>query len=241
MTLYPAPESVFTDPVLAIYFKPLLSIAAQVNNCSYDIHLLTRDGLICKEESAFQYAENYCFGFRYHKGRYEFMGDLQVFEGADDIPALYNFLQHDFEQKKDEYLKNKTTVKEYLAAIYENKQVALGLDNDAYTTYARSFYSYEFTRYYYQKYGAHRHISVVTEQWAKNTDPFLLDEDEMREILEEWLEGFEEDVVHEYNINADMLVAATESRRFAALSGSCVILALLDEKRELVYMVESNT
>ena len=239
ITLYPAPETVFTDPSLALYFKPLFSTTAQANGKSYSIHMLCRDGLICKEEPAYQYAENYCFGFRYHEGRYEFIGDLQVFEGSDYVPALYRFLQEDFEQKKDGYLKNKTTVKEYLQGLRNDLQAIPGLHDETYTEiYARSFYSYEFTRYYYQKYGTHRHISVVTEQWAKNTDPFLLDKEDAQDIMEEWLEGFEEDTEYQYGITTNSFVAGTESRRFTALAGSSVVLALLDADKELVYMVE---
>lgn len=237
--LYPEPSAVFKDPALALYFKPLLTHAVNVNNKDYQIHLFSRDGLICKEEPIYQYSENYCFGFRYNDGKYEFLGDLQVFEETEKLSALHQLLQQDFDAKKDEYLKNKTTVKEYLEAIRKELEDASRFGEYIYAEiYARSFYSYEFTRYYYRKYGAHRHISVVTEQWAKNTDPFLLDEDDAQDMLEEWFEGFDEDTESKYGISTDMFAGGTESRRFTALAGSSVVFALVDAEKDIVYMVE---
>lgn len=240
ITLYPLPESVFADPVLALYFKPLLTATVMINNKSYAIHLLSTDGLICKEEQGCQYAENYFFGFAYNRGLYQFKGNLQVFENADKVPVLYHFLKEDFLANKDRYLKSKTPVKEYLQSLHTDlKAISAFTDLDDAEYYAKAFYSYEFTRFYYQKYGAFRHVSVVTEGWAKNTNPFLLDEEEALNILEEWLEGFREDTPYDYTITEEMLVAGTERRRFAHSGG--FTLVLLDPEKEIVYMVECGS
>jgi|GEM_PF-1590130 len=239
ITLYPSPEAVFADPALALYFKPLLTVAIQLNNKSYGIHLLSTDGLICHEEPEYQYAENYLFGFAYNQGLYQFKGNLQVFENADKVPALYQFLQEDFSANKDQYLKSKTPVKEYLQNLHTGlKAISAFADFDDAEYYTKAFYSYEFTKCYYEKYGAHRHISVVTEGWGKNTDPFLLDEEDARDILEEWLERFEEDSPYDYKITEEMLIAGTERRRFAHSGG--FTLALLDAEKEMVYVVECS-
>lgn len=240
ITLYPLPEAVFADPALALYFKPLLTATVIINNKSYAIHLLSTDGLICREQPGYQYAENYFFGFAYNKGLYQFKGNLEVFENADKVPALYHFLQDDFLANKNRYLKSKTPVKEYLQHLHADlKAISAFTDLDDAEYYAKAFYSYEFTRYYYQKYGAQRHISVVTEGWTKNTDPFLLDVGEALNILEEWLEGFSEDTPYDYKITKEMLVAGTERRRFAHSAG--FTLALLDPENEIVYMAECSS
>ena len=239
--LYPDPTTVFTDPALSVYFKPLLTANTEAGGQSRAIHLLSTDGLICEETLSFRYAENFCFGFSCNAGRYQFLGDLRVFREADLVPALHRLLLEDFEQKKAAYVKNKTTTGEYLEQlqpILKTEPAAAGFTDAEY--YARSFYSYEFTKYYYQRFGVHRHVSVVTEGWAKNTDPFLLDGDDAGDILEEWLDGFEEKAAHQYRITAAMFAAGTERRRFVSLS-SGLVLALLDPREEIVYMIECTS
>ncbi len=39
ITLYPEPSEVFTDPSLAVYFKPLLTTSVHLSGKSYKIHL----------------------------------------------------------------------------------------------------------------------------------------------------------------------------------------------------------
>ena len=226
--LYPDPATVFAEPALAMYFKPLLTVLGET-----PVHLLTRDGMIVKHEPAYQFAENYCFGFGLEAGKYRFLGSVDAFEASGKIPALYAQLHNDWQQNKDGYLKGKTPVKVYLEA-----HAAL-LDSEYASIYARSFYSFEFTRYYYQKFGVHRHVSVVTEGWAKTDDDFLLEGADAGDVLEECLGLIEEEgAVYPLNLSAGMIVAATESRRFAALSGSCFVMGLLDRENEILYMVE---
>jgi len=236
--LYPEPSEVFTDPSLVMYFKPLLTTLIHLNGKPYKIHLVSTDGLICEEESTIKYSENYLFGFRYHQGIYEFLGNPEVFTDSTSVPALYELLQQDFLENRDQYIKIKKTVKEYLKEIRLQILSVPGFnDPDAAEYYAKAFYSYEFTKYYYQKYGVHRHISVVTEGWAKNTDPFLLDEEDGQDILEEFLMNMEDDSPHDYGLSPEQFAAGTERRRFVSLSGS-LVLALADPEQDIIYMAE---
>lgn len=238
ITLYPEPSKVFTDPSLAMYFKPLLTTLAHLNGQQYTIHLLSTDGLICKEESSVKYSENYLFGFRDHHGIYEFLGNPEVFINNTSVPALYELLLQDFLENRDKYLKAKKTVKEYLMDIREPILSLPELDDtDAAQYYAKAFYSYEFTKYYYQKYGVHKHISVVTEGWGKNTDPFLLDKEDGQDVLEEFLMNMEEDSLHDYGLNPEQFIAGTERRRFVSLSGG-LVLALRDPENDIIYIAE---
>lgn len=241
ITLYPEPSEVFTDPSLAVYFKPLLTTSVYLSGKSYKIHLLSTDGLVCKEESTIRYSENYLFGFRYNQGVYEFLGNAEAFVDSTAVPALYEFLQQDFLENRDEYLKTKKTVKEYLEDIRVQILSLPGFeDPDTAEYYAKAFYSYEFTKYYYQKYSVHRHISVVTEGWAKNTDPFLLDEEEGQDVLEEFLMNLEEDSPHDYGLSPEQFTAGIERRRFVSLSGA-LVLALADPEQDIIYIAEYSS
>ncbi|MGE7774754.1 hypothetical protein ACQKLP_08525 [Chitinophaga sp. NPDC101104] len=66
--LHPDPATVFADPAMAMYFKPLLTVLGET-----PVHLLTREGLIVKNEPDYRFAENYCFGFGMEAGKYRLL------------------------------------------------------------------------------------------------------------------------------------------------------------------------
>jgi len=237
IVFYPAIEKVFKDTTLAVYFRPLLSVTTSVAGKPYVIHLVATDGLFCKEK--FNYAEKNFFGFKYNGGLYEFLGDLKVFNGYNKIPALYSFLQQDFLLSRDGYLANKVKVSDYLKKIASQlKKMFTHQDFSDAEYYAEAFYSYEFTKYYYERFGTHRHISVVTENYGKNTRPFLMDEDDALSILEEFFINLPYNVTFDYGINIEMFVAGTERYRFMSINGGGDVLAMLDPAKDIVYMLE---
>lgn len=238
--LYPRLENVFKDPSLGVYFRPLLTATISIAGQSYQIHLLGTDGLFCEDK--FKYAEQNFFGFKYNNGLYEFLGNLRVFEEYDKVPELYEFLQQDFLLNRDQYLANKTTDAEYLKSIeLQLKKVSKfqNLSNAEY--YAEAFYSYEFTKYYYEKFGTHHHISVITEGYGKNKKPFLSDKEDALSILEEFFINLKYNVTFDYEINEEMFVAATERYRFMSINGGGDILAMLDPTKDIVYILEYSS
>ncbi|TEB41011.1 hypothetical protein D0809_27695, partial [Flavobacterium circumlabens] len=121
-----------------------------------------------------KYSESYFFGFKYDNGTYDFLGSLEVFKEFDKVPDLYHFLEKDFMANKDSYLKNKRGVSKYLEDIKLELEKVSKFNDFSDAEYYAQFYSFEFTKYYYEKYGKHNHISVVTENYGKNTDSVLL-------------------------------------------------------------------
>jgi hypothetical protein len=235
--LYPSIEKVFKDKTLGFYFRPLLTVKTSIANKAYNIHLVATDGLYCKEQH--KYSENNFFGFKYNNGLYEFLGDLSIFEEYDKIPELYNFLQEDFIQNRDSYLKEKTTVEKYLEKKSPELKNIVKSDffsNAAY--YAEALYSYNFTKYYYENYGIHKHISVITENYSKNTDPFLLEEADASSILEEFFINLNYNLNHDYEIKKEMFVSGTERYRFMSIIGGGCVLSLVDPTKDIVYILE---
>ncbi|MGN7810723.1 hypothetical protein [Flavobacterium sp. 22076] len=234
--LYPDIENVFIDKSLGIFFKPILTAKTLVNGEDYHIHIVSTDGLFCKNE--YKYSENNFFGFKYINGKYEFLGDLAVFDDYEKIYELHNALEEDFTQNKDTYLKEKRTVDDYLENILQQleKNNFYNFSNTEY--YAEAFYSYNFTKYFYEKFGVHKHISVITENYGKNTDPFLLNKKEALSILEEFIINIDHNLKNNYQINQNMFVAATEISRFMSIIRDGIVLSLLDTSNKIVYILE---
>ena len=238
--LYPSIETVFKDTTLGLYFRPLLTANILIEDKPYSIHLVATDGLFCCEK--FKYSEQNFFGFKYDKGLYEFLGDLKVFNDYNKVPALHNFLQLDFLQNRDIYLANKTKSNDYLKRLnVQLKKVSRFQDFSNAEYYAEAFYSYEFTKYYFEKFGKHSHISVVTENYGKNTDPFLFDKGNAISILEEFFINLKYNVTFDYSINDKMFVAGTERYRFMSINGGGDVLAMLDQTKDIVYILEYSS
>lgn len=239
VTLYPPVETVFKDTRLGIYFRPLLTARMLVADKPYNIHLLGTDGLVCKEDVSFPYAENYFFGFKYNNGHYEFLGNLEVFEEHSRIPALHAALTADFRKNRDEYLAAKTSIPEYMERITAGLIDLSAFSDMAYAEYyEKAFYSYEFTKYYYEKYGRHQHISVVTQGYAKNTEPFLMEEENAQDILEEFFINLEDNLANDYGIKEELFVCGTERYRFMSRIGGGDVLALADSEKDIIYILE---
>lgn len=233
---YPNAEDVLDDPSLQCYFRPLLSYECERDSEKYKIHLLGTDGLYC--EAGFKYSENNFFGFDYNRGKYRFLGNIECFEGYDQIPSFYNLLKKDFEEYKNEYLRNKVTTSNYLDVL-QNKLGDVMTDSlESLSYYAEAFYSYEFTKYYYQTTGKHQDISVLTESYGKNEDDFLLSESDAMNILDEFFINLEWNLQNDYAISKEMLCCATERYRFMSIIGGGTVFALLDSKNDKVYILE---
>ena len=232
--LYPEIEEVLTDPLLECYFRPLLTCNCERNVKNYKIHLLCFDGVFPDENRVVKYSEGGLFGFQYNNGVYKFLGDIKTLEHYDKIPVLYECLKADVIQHKDEYVDNKVPFSKYY-----NRLKGLIKKDFAFDTidfYTEAFYSYEFTKYYYEKTGIHKHISVLTENYGENDDDFLLEENDARNMLEEFFLNIQWNLKNNYDgFNIDMFCCAAECYRFMSLLGSFTIFGLLDEKNDIVY------
>ncbi|RYJ39758.1 hypothetical protein NU08_1427 [Flavobacterium anhuiense] len=207
-----------------------------INDEDYSIHIISTDGLFCKNQ--YKYSENNFFGFKYINGKYEFLGELDVFDDYEKIHKLHNALEKDFTQNRDTYLKEKRTVDDYLENILLQLEKNNVYDFSNAEYYAEAFYSYNFTKYFYEKFGVHKHISVITENYGKNTDPFLLDKKEALSILEEFLINMNYNLKSDYQINQNMLMAATEISRFMTIARDGIVFSLLDTTNKIVYILE---
>lgn len=235
--LYPKADQVFSNPELAIYFKPLLTSHTSVSGKKYQIHLLGTDGLFC--ETKFKYSENNFFGFKYNNGTYDFLGDIRVFNEYDKVPELYTFLKKDFLKNSDLYLNNKISVSKYLSDIeFELQEISNFEDFSNAIYYAEAFYSYEFTKSYYEKYAKHSHVSAITEGFAKNTDLLLIDKEDALSILEEFFVNLKYNLENKYDINKEMFISGVAGERFMSINGGCNILAMLDTSQDIVYILE---
>lgn len=235
--LYPTAESVFEDPTLAPYFRPLMTVPLLRDNKHYAIHLLGTDGLYC--ETAIKYAENNFFGFTYNEGKYRFLGDLSVFKDHEKVPGLYTFLRTDFEQQKDFYLAHKIKVDAYLSELSPRLKAISTFDDDEDAAhYATAFYSYELTRYAYQKTDTHQHISVLTENYGKNNRSFLLSDSDTSTIMEEFFMNMKYTLQNGYDMNEAMFCCGTSLSRFMSIIRGGTALALLDQDKDIVYLLE---
>jgi len=238
--LYPKIENVLADTSLKCYFRPLLTYKHTVDRKEYQIHLLGTDGLFCEEK--FKNAESNFFGFDYNGGKYIFSGNIECFAECDKIPIVYDFLCQDFQNKKENYLSNKVTTEIYLKGIRAKlKKLAIFEDFNNITYYAEAFYCYEFTKYYYEKTGKHKHISVVTEDYGENEDDFLLDKAFALNVLEEFFVNLKWNLENDYGITKDMFCCAVERYRFMSICGGGVVFTLLDKNADKVYVLEYHS
>ncbi|WP_232699164.1 hypothetical protein [Brevibacillus daliensis] len=232
ITLYPKANDVFVDESLACYFRPLLTFSYVHEGTAYSLHLLGTDGLYCEGE--YRNSENNFWGFRYVAGKYEFLGDLQVF-GEENVPDVHAFLQADFAENKDHYLNDKITVAEYKGRIQADLSEVANFNADY---YAEAFYSYEFTKYYYERTGEFRHITELTEGWGHNDEDVLIDQETAQEMSEEFFMNLTWNVTHDYGIDESLVCGAVERYRFMSVIGGGTVLALLKPVEQTVYLLE---
>jgi hypothetical protein len=107
--------------------------------------------------------------------------------------------------------------------------------------YAEAFYGYEFTKYYYEKTGTHRHISVVTEGYGENTNDFLLKKDDAINMLGEFFINLKYNLQNDYDINEEAFCCAADEWRFTSIICSCEVFALLNKNADKVYILEYFT
>lgn len=237
---YPKIENVLTDISLNCYFRPLLTYNYNIDDKYYQIHLLCTDGLYC--EGKIKYSESNFFGFDYNGGKYKFLGNIKCFMNYKIIPKLYDFLLKDFMEKKDDYLNNKVSTDTYLGSISDKIcKLFPAKYSDSITDYAEAFYSYEFTKYYYEQTGKHKHISVVTENYGENEDDFLLSKNDALNILEEYFINLKYMQKNTYEITKEMFCCAVESSRFMSIIGGRLVFTLLDKNNDKVYLLEYTT
>lgn len=230
--LYPKASDVFTDERLACYFRPLLSFACRQDGSAYTFHLLGTDGLYCERE--YRHAENNFFGFRYLAGKYEFIGDLGVF-GGGNVEEVYALLQADFAKNKEAYWKEKVTVEAYKERLIDELAEVADFDVDY---YAEAFYSYEFTKYHYERTGEFRHVSELTEGCDHDDSPVLIDQETAQELSEEFFLNLQWNVKYDYGIDKSMVCAATERFRFMSVFGGGTVFALWKPQEQTVYLLE---
>ena len=235
--IYPKIENVLADTQLKCYFHPLLTYTYTLSQKDYKIHLLATDGLYC--EKIFLNSENNFFGFGYNDGKYEFLGNIECFVEYDKIPMVYDFLIKDFQENKDAYLQNKISTQAYLKKIEDKlKKLANFKDFDYMNYYAEAIYSYEFTKYHYEKTGIHSHISVITENYGKDDSDFLLAKDDALGILDEFFMNLQWNLQNDYGVSKAMFCCATDTYRFMSIIGGSVAFAFLDKSLDKVYILE---
>lgn len=230
--MYPKASEVFVDERFACYFRPLLTFSHLHEGSVYQLHLLGTDGLYCEKE--YKHAENNFFGFRYVAGKYEFLGNLDVF-GGGNVEEVHAYLQADFAQNKQEYLKDKVTLKAYKERIMDGLAELADFDVDY---YVEGFYSYEFTKYHYELTGEFRHITELTEDWGHDDSDVLIDQETAREMSGEFFMNLQWNVTHDYGIEESMVCGATERFRFMSVIGGGTVFALLKPEEQTVYLLE---
>jgi hypothetical protein len=238
--LYPQIENILADTSLKYYFRPLLTNTQVIDGKEYKFHLLGTDGLFC--EKKFKNSEGYFFGFDYNNGKYKFLGKLECFEEYEKIPALYDFLQQDFRNKKDEYLNSKLKFNDYFKQIEKELKKNTNFNNFYYVEcYADAFYSYEFTKYHYEQTGIHKHISVLTENYGENEDDFLFSRDNAMNVLEEFFINLEYNLENDYGINKEMFCCATDEFRFMSICGGGMVFVLFDKNNDKIYLLRYHS
>ena len=238
--LYPKIENVLADTSLKCYFHPLLTYRHTINGKDYKIHLLGTDGLYCEE--SFLNSERNFFGFDYNDGKYKFLGNIECFIGYEKIPMVYDFLIRDFQENKDGYLSGKVSTEKYLKGIENELKKLANFENfDAITYYAEAIYSYEFTKYNYEKTGEHVHISAITDNFVKDKNNFLLDKNDALSVLDEFFINLQWNLENDYGISKDMFCCATDRFRFMSIVGDGMVFALLDKSVEKIYILEYSS
>lgn len=237
ITLFPISAQVFNDPSLECYFKPLLSVKKHILGKEYNIHLLSTDGVYLEEK--FLNSEGYFFGFKYDNGKYNFLGNLKAF-GNSNFNELYSVLKKDFSEKKDEYLKNKISFKDYYERNKELiKETARFTKNQDPQYFAEAFYCYEFTKYYYEKTGKFCHVSEITENYEHDDNEILLNSEELTPYLDEFFINLEYNLANKYNISKKSAVCGAEGFRFTCYGG--VSIAFADTEQDLIYILEHHS
>lgn len=231
--LYPPASSVFADPLLEAYFKPLLSYKHDGNY----IHLLSTDGLYCLNSCKF--SENGFWGFKYADGRYEFLGDLGVF-GKNNAGEVYSYLKEDFYANSALYLSERLKQEAYWNRI--EKAILTIADFDAEQDvkyYAEACYSYFLSRYNYEQTGKFYYVMELVAGYGHDEEPILLDNSMMDSILDEFFMNMKYLLNYDYEITPEMVVCATESFRYTYYGG--VSFAFLDKYSDNVYILEYYT
>ncbi|MDR2868816.1 MAG: hypothetical protein LBV04_00005 [Deferribacteraceae bacterium] len=229
--MFPQVEDVFVDPSLEPYFKPLLSYPHH----DYTIHLLSTDGLYA--ERGAKYSESGLWGFRYEAGKYNFLGDLSIFDG-NNYADIYYIIKDDFEAKKEQYLSERVTHKAHWEAIEDELTDIANFDYRDVQDYTESCYSYFLSKYNYKQTQNLRYVMELVAHFHHDESDVLLDETALH-VLDEYCLNLKEHLKHDYGFLRDMVVCATEGTRFTRYGGAS--FAFLDRAADIVYILEYYT
>lgn len=234
--LFPDPKNVFADSEMEMYFTPLITYNYRTDNREYKIHILTSAGLIC--ENSYLNSENRFFGFQYIDEKYKFLGNLNTF-GNSDIKEVYYFLRQDFEKNKDYYLNQKVSISDYIKLIKPlMKKAGHFTETQSLCTYAENFYSYEISKYNYEKTGKLQHLFEITEILYPQDKPYFYNVEEAQEILQDFYNNLGDYFKNRYDFKNAKPVCVTDTFRFTNFSSSAIVFFKPEEN--LVYIAEYN-
>lgn len=232
--LFPKTEDVFAEEGLEMFFTPILTYNYLLNGKKYKIHVLTSAGLIC--ENSYLNSEDRFFGFRYVDGKYKFIGNLNTF-GNSQIKEVYHFLHEDFEKNKDYYLEQKVNITDYMKMIKPLvRRAGHFTEEQSICTYTENFYSYEMTKYHYEKIGKLKHLFEITEFVHGIDAPYFFDTAKTLELLKGFYEKLSDYSKMRYDFENAKPVCSVDTFKFTTFSSTAV--TFLNPEKNLVYTFE---
>lgn len=226
LVLFPKIVNVFDDPSLEIYFKPLLSVKKHVLGKEYIIHLLSTNGIFLYPNE-----DKKALSFKYINGKYHFLDNIKKF-GKSNFSELYLVLKKDFKDNKEKYFEEKLSYKEYYKRNKEliKNTARFTVDQDP-QYFAEAFYSYEFTKYYYEKTGELFNINLdFVDDGKKN---ILLSPEEVAGIINSFFGDLNKNIC---DISPSMAVCAIEGKIFSCWGA--LVVAFVNVAEDIIYIVE---
>ncbi len=163
--LYPTFESVFIDEQLKGIFYPLCAIELNDENHT-KLFFVSSNGIWTNKEHQSNENTNIYTKFNLVNHKYKFNGNIELYNGYKIAKEIFKILEIDFEEKGNQYLKNKTKTEEYINQVKPKISLTESSDFDL-DYYLQTFYEYSINKLNYQinkEFGAFRNI---IDNWRK--------------------------------------------------------------------------
>jgi len=171
MKIYPSFNEVFANDELLGVFYPLCS-------GEHGLHFVSSNGLWMDEQYKTEHNSSHYVMFEIKNGKYDFRGDIRLYQGYDYAKKIFPILEDDFNTNGNDYLAKKIKPAFYIEKITKilPPQTRDAVDLDY---YLNTFYEFSINKLNYNLNGKFGEFNHLIKGYAKpDKSPIIYNEKE---------------------------------------------------------------
>lgn len=162
--LYPTYNRVFTDEQLKGIFYPLCAVELNDENQT-KLFFVSSNGVWINEKHSSDNNNRSFTKFSLVENKYEFNGNIELYEGYEIVKEIFEKLENDFEKNGEDYLKSRCKTNDYIDKLKPEISIEKKSDFDL-DYYLQTFYEYSINRLHYQMHNEFGAFRKIIDHWG---------------------------------------------------------------------------